>query len=171
VVPVEGGAKVPHPPEVRARALALAADVGPSQAADMLELSVDTVKSWMKREAARTHKELARANLVMPVRAGLSWPERRKQLLGALAELAEEGVAAARLAVSEGRSKAASEFASVAARALDKAALLGGDVTSRSESRNLSMHIESPGLAAVKREGAQIVRAAQLSEGDRADGR
>jgi hypothetical protein len=45
--------------------------------------------------------------------------------LGALAELAEESVAASRLAVSEGRSKAASEFANVASRALDKAQLLG----------------------------------------------
>jgi hypothetical protein len=133
----------------------------------MLELSVDTVKSWMKRQAARTHKELARANLVMPVRAGLSWPERRKQLLGSLAELAEESVAAARLAVSEGRSKAASEFSNVVARSLTQAQLLGGDPTSRSESRNLSLHSHA-GLEAVKAEGRAIVQAreAQLSEGD-----
>jgi hypothetical protein len=168
IVPVEGGRKVPHPPEVRARALELAALHGPNQAADLLGLSPDTIKSWQKRLAKKTHRELARQNLVMPVRVGQPWPERRKQLLGALAELAEEGVAAARLAVSEGRSKAASEFASVAARALDKAALLGGDVTSRSESRNLSLHMQSEGLAAVQEEGRQIVaaRERQLEQED-----
>jgi hypothetical protein len=167
-VPVKGGAKVPHPPEVRARALALAANVGPNQAGDELGLSPETIKSWQKRLAAKTHRELARANLVMPVRRGLSWPARRTELLGALGELAEESVSAARLAVSEGRSKAASEFSSVASRALDKAALLGGDVTSRSESRNLSLSMASEGLAAVKEEGARIVaaREVQLGRGD-----
>jgi hypothetical protein len=165
-MPVEGGAKVPHPREVRARALELAAVVGPSQAADQLNLSVDTVKSWLKRQSARTHRELARQHLVMPVRAGQPWPERRKQLLGALAELAEESVSAARLAVREGRSKAASEFSNVAARSLTQAQLLGGDPTSRSESRSLAMHVQSEGLQAVKAEGAQIVRAAQLERGE-----
>jgi hypothetical protein len=171
-MPVEGGAKVPWPREVPERALALAASVGPSAAADELDLSVDTVKSWMKRAAAKSHRELTRQNLVMPVRVGQPWPERRKQLLGAFAELAEESVAASRLAVSEGRSKAASEFANVASRALDKAQLLGGDPTSRSESRSLAMHLESPGLAAVKAEGAAIVasREAQLERGDGGDG-
>jgi hypothetical protein len=165
VVPVEGGAKVPHSPEVRARAWELAAIHGPSRAADMLGLSTDTVKSWMKRQAARTHKELQRQNLVMPVRSGLSWPERRKRLLASLAELAEESVAAARLAVSEGRSKAASEFSNVVARSLTQAQLLGGDPTSRSESRSLALHMESEGLAAVKREGAQIVAAREAQLG------
>jgi hypothetical protein len=167
-VPVEGGAKVPHPPEARARALELAASVGPKQAADELDLSVDTVKSWMKRQAARTHRELARQNLVMPVRAGQPWPERRKQLLGALAELAEESVSAARLAVQEGRSKAASEFNNVAARSLTQAQLLGGEPTSRSESRSLALHMQSEGLEAVQREGRQIVQARerQLAAGD-----
>jgi hypothetical protein len=173
-VPVEGGPKVPHPPELRARALELAAVVGPSRAADELNLSVDTVKSWMKRQSARTHRELARQHLVMPVRAGQPWPERRKQLLGALAELSEESVSAARLAVQEGRSKAASEFSNVAARSLTQAQLLGGDPTSRSESRNLSLHMQSEGLQAVKEEGARIVasREVQLerAEGDDVDG-
>jgi hypothetical protein len=96
-VPVEGGAKVPHPPEVRARALELAANVGPSAAADELNLSVDTVKSWQKRQAAKSHRELTRQGLVMPVRVGVPWSARRAALLGALAELAEESVAASRV--------------------------------------------------------------------------
>jgi hypothetical protein len=118
--------------------------------------------------AKKTHRELARQNLTMPVRRGLPWLARRTELLGALGELAEESVAAARLAVQEGRSKAASEFSSVASRALDKAALLGGDVTSRSESRNLSLSMASEGLAAVQAEGRAIVaaRERQLEEGD-----
>jgi hypothetical protein len=173
-MPVEGGPKTPHPPELRARALDLAASIGPNQAADELGLSPDTIKSWQKRLAKKTHRELARQNLVMPVRAGLAWPERRKQLLGALAELAEESVAASRLAVSEGRSNAASEFANVASRALDKAQLLGGDPTSRSESRSLAMHLESPGLAAVKAGGRAIAASGEAqierAEGDGRDG-
>jgi hypothetical protein len=173
IVPVEGGPKPAHPPELRARALALAADVGPSQAADELGLSPDTVKSWMKRQAAKTHRELARQHLVMPVRAGVPWPERRKELLGALVELSAESVAAARLAVQEGRSKAASEFANVASRAVSQMQLLGGEPTSRSESRNLSLTMQSEGLAAVQREGRAIVaaREAQLERMDNEDER
>jgi transposase-like protein len=141
-VPVRGGAKERHPRELKERALALAADFGVGRAARETGLSENTIKSWQQRASARAHRELTRQHLVMPVRAGQPWPERRKLLLGALAELAEESVAAARLSVSEGRSKAASEFSSVAARALDKAMLLGGEPTSRSESRSLSVHAD-----------------------------
>jgi hypothetical protein len=167
-VPVEGGAKTPHPRKVRERALQRASVVGPSAAADELNLSVDTVKSWQKRESAKAHRELARANLVLPARSGLSWPERRKELLGALSELATEAVAASRLAVQENRAKCAADFAAVAARALDKAILLGGGVTSRSESRSLALHVAHEGLEEVQREGRAIVQAreAQLAEGE-----
>jgi hypothetical protein len=168
-VPVEGGAKVPHPPEVRAKALELAAQVGPSQAADELGLSPDTIKSWMKRRAARTHKELQRAGLVMPVKVGQPWPERRKELLANLVELAAESTNAARLAVQEGRSKAASEFANVVGRAVSQMQLLGGEPTSRSESRSLALHMQGEGLRSVQAEGRAIVEARerQLSEGER----
>jgi transposase-like protein len=164
VVSNPGGAKKRWAPEVKARALEIAADAGPGRASRELGISENTIKSWMTRESRKAHAELARANLVMPVRKGVPWPARRAELLGALAELAEESVGAARLAVSEGRSKAASEFAAVAAKALDKCLLLGGDPTSRSESRNLSLQVDSPGLQAVKAEGAAIVaaREAQL---------
>jgi hypothetical protein len=168
-MPVEGGAKVPHPPELRARALELASVVGPSQAGDELGLSPDTIKSWMKRRAARTHRELQRQHLVMPVNRGSPWPERRKQLLAELVELSLESVAATRLCVAEGRSKAAQEFSNVASRAVSQIQLLGGEPTSRSESRNLSLSMQSEGLQAVKEEGARIVRErqAELSEGER----
>lgn len=43
--------------------------------------------------------------------------------------------------------------------ALTQVQLLGGEPTSRSESRNLSLRMESEGLAAVKREGRAIVAA------------
>jgi hypothetical protein len=69
------------------------------------------------------------------------------ELLAALGELATESVAAARVSVSEGRSKAASEYSSVAARCLDKCMLLGGEATSRSESRSLSMRVDAESLA------------------------
>jgi hypothetical protein len=105
---------------------------------------VDTIKSWQTREAAKAHRELARADLVMPVRQRMSWAERRNRLLPALGELAEESIAAARLAVQEGRPKAASDFASVAAPMVDRAATLGGDVTSRSERRSLSVRATAP---------------------------
>jgi hypothetical protein len=82
----------------------------------------------------------------MPVRRNVPWVSRRAELMAGLASLAEESVAGARLAVQEGRSKAASEFSSVASRSLDKAALLGGDVTSRSESRSMSVHVDADGM-------------------------
>jgi hypothetical protein len=164
----------PHPPELRERALQRAAVIGPNRAADELGLSPNTLKSWQKRESARAHRELARANLILPTRSGLAWPARRAELLGALSELAAEAVAASRLAVQENRAKCASDFAAVAARALDKAILLGGDPTSRSESRSLAMHLESPGLAAVKAEGRAIAASGEAqierAEGDGRDG-
>jgi transposase-like protein len=151
-----GGRAERHPPELRERALALAADFGAKRAGDMLDLSPNTIKSWMKRRAAASHRELKRQGLVMPVQVGTPWPDRRKLLLAALAELSEEAVQACRLAVSEGRSKAASEFSNVAARSLTQAQLLGGDPTSRSESRNLSWR---GGLEEVQAEGRAIVEA------------
>jgi transposase-like protein len=139
----KGGKVTPWPAEVKERALALAADHGVGRAARELNLSENTIKSWQKRQAARAHKELTRQGLVMPVRRNVPWASRRAELLAGLASLSEEAVAAARLAVSEGRSKAASDFSSVASRSLDKAALLGGDVTSRSESRSLSVRVDA----------------------------
>jgi hypothetical protein len=130
----------------------MAADHGVGRAARELNLSENTIKSWQKRRAAASHRELTRQGLVMPVRKNVPWTSRRAELLAALAELAEESVAAARLAVSEGRSKAASEFSSVASRSLDKAALLGGDVTSRSESRSMSLHVDADELQKLQTE-------------------
>jgi transposase-like protein len=138
-----GGARKRHPPEFRARALEIAADHGPGAAARRLNLSENTVKTWMQRASARAHRELTRQGLVMPVRKGVPWSARRAELLAALSSLAEESVAAARLAVSEGRAKNASDFSSVASRALDKCMLIGGEPTSRSESRSLSMHVDA----------------------------
>ena len=86
------------------------------------------------------------------------WSERRAELLGALSELATESVQAARLAVSEGRSKAASEFSSVASRSLDKAILLGGDPTSRSESRSMSVHVDVEEMERLQEEIAELER-------------
>jgi hypothetical protein len=136
--------------------LALAADLGVGRAARELNLSENTIKSWQKRQAARSHRELTRQGLVMPVRRNVPWVSRRAELLAGLASLAEESVAAARLAVQEGRSKAASEFSSVASRSLDKAALLGGDVTSRSESRSMSVHVDADGMQRLQAEIAAL---------------
>jgi hypothetical protein len=152
----KGGPVTRHAPEVRARALALAAEHGVGRAARELNLSENTIKSWQKRQAARSHRELTRQGLVMPVRRNVPWASRRAELLAGLASLAEESVAAARLAVQEGRSKAASEFSSVASRSLDKAALLGGDVTSRSESRSMSVHVDAYGMQRLQAEIAAL---------------
>jgi hypothetical protein len=104
----------------------------------------------------------------MPARKGVSWRARREVLLASMGELVEEAVAASRLAVQENRAKCASDFANVASRMIDKCALLGGDVTSRSESRSLALHMESEGLRAVQEEGRRIVesRERQLERGD-----
>jgi hypothetical protein len=99
---------------------------------------------------------LARRHLMLPARRGVAWSERRAELLAELGELATESVAAARLSVSEGRSKAACEYSSVASRALDKAALLGGDVTSRSESRSMSVHVDADGMQRLQAEIAAL---------------
>jgi transposase-like protein len=78
-----GGVKRRWNPAVKAAALELAANVGPHRASPELDMSENT-KSWMSREARKAHRELARADLVMPVRAGLSWADRRNRILPAL---------------------------------------------------------------------------------------
>jgi hypothetical protein len=152
-----GGAKKRWPADVKASCLERAAVVGPMRAADEAGVPVDTVKSWQTRESRKVHAELARADLVMPVRTGMTWAERRNRILPALGELAEESVAAARLAVAEGRAKCASDFSSTAARMIDKATLLGGDVTSRSESRSLQVRASAQAVEQ-EREIAELER-------------
>jgi transposase-like protein len=171
VVGVTGGKQRRWPAEVRAAALELAANVGPQRAAREMDLSENTLKSWQQRAARRAHRELARADLVMPVRVRMSWVERRDRLLPALGELAEESIAAARLAVSEGRAKAASDFASVAARMVDRAAVLGGDVSSRSESRSLSVHVDAEKKRALQEEIDELERELEVERKELGDGR
>jgi len=136
-----------------------------------MDLSENTLKSWQQRAAKRAHRELARADLVMPVRVGMSWVERRDRLLPALGELAEESIAAARLAVSEGRAKAASDFASVAARMVDRAAVLGGDVSSSSESHSLSVHVDAEKKRALQEEIDELERELEVEREELGDGR
>jgi len=155
-----GGAKKRWPTEVRTSALERAAVVGPSRAADELGVPLETVKSWMQRESKRAHAELARADLVLPVRVGMSWAERRARLLPMIGELCEESVAAARLAVQEGRSRAAADFALVASRMADRAAVLSGDVTSRSESRSLQVRAQTKDVE-LEREIAELTEEVQ----------
>jgi transposase-like protein len=163
-----GGKITPWPKEVRVEALKRCAEVGPGQTSREMNISENTLKSWMKRASAKAHAELARADVVMPARKGVSWRARREVLLASMGELVEESVAAARLCTQQGRSKCASDFANVASRMIDKCALLGGDVTSRSESRSLALHMEGEGLRSVQEEGRRIVEAreAQLERGD-----
>jgi hypothetical protein len=147
-----GGKVERHAPEVKARALELAADVGVDRASRELNLSANTIKSWQRRQAERALRELGRRQrLVAPVR-GVSWASRRNELLSALGDLATESVAAARLSVQEGRSKAASEYSSVAARCLDKCMLLGGDPTSRSESRSMNVRVDATEMQSLQDE-------------------
>jgi hypothetical protein len=163
-----GGKVTPWPAEVRIAALERCAVVGPGQTSREMNIPENTLKSWMKRASAKAHAELARADVVMPARKGVSWRARREALLASMGELVEESIAASRLAVQENRSKCASDFANVASRMIDKCALLGGDVTSRSESRSLASHMGGEGLRAVQEEGRAIVQARerQLEQGD-----
>jgi transposase-like protein len=158
-----GGRVDRHPAELKQRALALAADYGPGRAARELNLSENTIRSWQQRASQKAHRELARRQLVVPIRKGTPWPERRNQLLGGLTELAEEATAAARLSVSQGRSKSANEFSSVAARAVDKVLLLGGQPTSRSESRSMNVRVDATEMQELQDEIAELER--ELADG------
>jgi hypothetical protein len=149
-------AKSPYPASVRAEALALAAEVGFVAAGAQLSLNAATIRSWARRSLVSA--EAAGVEVVLPQNArgvAASWSERAPVLLDGFSQAAGEALQASRQAVKAGKARDAKDYAITAAIATEKALLLGGQATSRSE--NYSIHAE-----------AEAVISAELDEDIRA---
>lgn len=123
----------------KAEALDLAADVGLREAARRLGYPDATVRSWQHRAAKAADK----AEL-MAVAAGAelepttpatttTWQERRVALLPRLGEVAAKALDAAEQAVAKGDGRNAQALLTATGIAIDKAQLLAGGATRRSE--------------------------------------
>jgi len=148
VVGVSGGFLPAWPAEVRERALKRAAESGVKAAArqferDGLNVSINTIRSWMRREGAKANRALELAGHVPPellTDRVMGWHERRAALLPELGIAAASALEATKTAVKQGRSTDARNFATVTGILVDKLNILGGAATSRSDS--MIMHVD-----------------------------
>lgn len=121
-----------YEPEVRARAVARAEEVGASDAARELGLPANTVSSWLQRARAKAERERRRAEEQAAVDASLGEPiDPTVDLPGHLAysieawlELAEAARRRSREMVIAGRGMDAKSLATTGGIAVDKARLL-----------------------------------------------
>lgn len=126
----------------QSEALALAAERGPVEAARQLGIPDGTVRWWMHQQTERAGKALATVGATMPAevderdaqgRRSLSWHERQRPLVHALGVAASAAVEACQQAISEGRARDAKDLSICAGVLVDKAQLLSGFATSRTE--------------------------------------
>lgn len=159
----------------RAEAIALAAEVGPNEAARRLGVNPATLRSWIFRASSGAERAVAgfrRARRpssppspalgvpvavehapavvvdAVPVRRR-SWPERAAEERHELAEVQDEALLATHEALVDRHARDAQHFATTYGILTDKAQLLGGGPTQRieSDSRTLVVHLSEEELA------------------------
>lgn len=113
----------------KASALELYVEVGPSEAARRTGIAQPTISNWARVAGLQEQVAWARAGHVLAVKQ--KWEERRAVIAEKVGDLAEEALEASRDAVAIGDSRAARDFGSTMATAIDKAQLLTGGPTER----------------------------------------
>ena len=118
-----------HPPELRARALALyRGEVGPAEAARRVGVPPATVRGWAHRAGVSSERAAhARAGAKA---ARLTWAQRRAEVARDSGDAAAELLARMRKAR---KPREAADWSRAFAIAVDKAQLLGGGATGRVE--------------------------------------
>lgn len=134
-----------HTDEQRAEALALYAEHGLAEAHRRTSIAKGTISSWARRTGVQTSApgNMREANEA----AAMAWEQRRLALKDKLGQAVEEFVEAARrVARGAGSAKDAQALMTAAAIGVDKAQLLAGGATARTE-----VDVSDPGarLAAV----------------------
>lgn len=120
--------KPPYSDEVRAEALSLYREHGPAEAGRRLGIPAKTISSWAARAGVQADaREQVTAAATEAARQ--SWAERRARLADELGAAAEEFLVAARGAGA----RTARDYMAALAAAVDKAQLLSGAATERSE--------------------------------------
>ncbi len=126
-----------YTPQQKAHALALYLEHGPAQAGRLTGIPSGTIRQWAKRDGVTvTRGKKAAANVVA---ATLSWQQRRYRILSVLGDAAEEFIAAGRGAEDAGDRM---KHITAAAIVIDKAQLLDGAATARTETRDLTSMVD-----------------------------
>ncbi|MGK2947778.1 MAG: transposase [Acidimicrobiales bacterium] len=119
--------------EQKAEALALYASHGAAETARLTGVPEGTLQSWAHRSGVATAcNENRRANVEA---LKTKWAERRLVMVHEIGAVAHMALAQAEAAVATGACKDAKDFATTMAILVDKAQLLSGEATSRTESR------------------------------------
>jgi hypothetical protein len=120
----------------RAEALEVAARCGFAAASDATGVPSATIRSWARRAGHGVE-------VVLPTDGRpLSWAERQPLLLDAHSQAAAEAVQAAREAMRKGKARDAQHYAVVSGIATEKALLLGGRATVRSENYSVTATVD-----------------------------
>lgn len=142
----------PWPRAQRAEATQLAAEVGAAEACRRTGVPAATLRSWVKRATDAGIEVVPAGDVEIVQGSTLAWPERRRLLADRLHDLAVVSATAAREAVEDGATRKAKDLSVVFGIATDKALLLSGGATRRTETRNenLNVHVgrTDPAVAA-----------------------
>lgn len=121
-----------YTPEQKAEALTLYAQHGSAEAARITGVAPGTIQSWAHRNGVATACNEQRQANVDALKT--KWAERRLEMVDEIGTVAEQALAKAKAMVAAGKGRDAKDFATTMAILVDKAQLLGGDVTNRTES-------------------------------------
>lgn len=133
----------------RERALALAAQIGPVAAGERLGINAGTIRAWGTRSRQIAADLVAIAPPAALSSASSRWDGRQGDVADRWGRIVDGGQEAAEELLKVGRYRDAKEAALTAAIATDKAQLLSGHATSRSESRSTVATVNGDRVAAL----------------------
>lgn len=120
-----------HDPDTKAEALRLVAEVGPCEAARRLGIPEGTVKSWARRAGISSPNGEQTAKAVAT--ASVAWAVRRAALVDEMGRAATKAVARLNERLDGDTTTGLRDLAVSAAVMIDKAQLLSGQATGRTE--------------------------------------
>jgi transposase-like protein len=164
----------------RQEALELGGRVGFAEAGRQLGIPDGTLRYWASLAGsaladAERHVGLEPLRLVgspaQPTSTAVEpWPQRRARMLPRLGEVAAQAIEAASRSIAEGKGREAQAFATTAGILIDKAQLLAGGATSRSESASVRVNVDTTSADARILDEVERLRAQLYGDGDAIEG-
>lgn len=133
----------PWPDDVRGRALALAVEHTAETASAETGVPAATIRSWLKLSL-----DAVRPYLPAELQSARSWHEARGPILEALGPVAAQTLVAYARAIEQDRGRDARDLAVSLGIMIDKAQLLAGEATSRTDARVLHASTDAAGRRA-----------------------
>lgn len=122
-------------PEQRRHALVVYVDHGPAEAARRTGIPSATIASWAHRNGVQTR--CIATTRAATEHSRLRWEERRAEMVHEIGAVAALALERAHAELDAGHARNAKDLATTMAILVDKAQLLAGDATSRSEVRTV----------------------------------